>query len=99
MLIKPNNKFFHYNYDYFKPNTKLNEDFTFLDFEIKTNQKNEIYRILVNCKNLLNNTFFSNRKYRFSKHNLSKQFNAKIFFINPKILNCNIFINFSLLII
>ena len=61
MLIKPNNKFlFTISYDYFKPNTKLNEDFTFLDFEIKYKPKKmRFIEFWLTGKNLLNNTFFS----------------------------------------
>ena len=61
MLIKPNNKFlFTISYDYFKPNTKLNEDFTFLDFEIKFKPKKmRFIEFWLTGKNLLNNTFFS----------------------------------------
>ena len=61
MLIKPNKTIlFTFSYDYFKPNTKLNEDFTFLDFEIKYKPKKmRFIEFWLTGKNLLNNTFFS----------------------------------------
>lgn len=61
MLIKPNNKIlFTISYDYFKPNIKLNEDFTFLDFEIKyKSKKMRFIEFWLTGKNLLNNAFFS----------------------------------------
>jgi hypothetical protein len=61
MLIKPN-KFwiFTFSYDYYLPNTKNNDDFIFLDFEIKYKpQRTKWIEFLLTGKNLLNNKFHS----------------------------------------
>lgn len=61
MLIKPNKSWlFTFNYEYYLPNTKNKDDFTFLDFEIKYKPKAFKYlEFWLTGKNLLNNTFFS----------------------------------------
>lgn len=61
MLVKPN-KFwlFALSYDYYLPNTKNKDDFTFLDLEIKYKPKR--YKNLefwLTGKNLLNNKYYS----------------------------------------
>jgi hypothetical protein len=61
MLIKPNKSWlFTFSYEYFLPNTKNNDDFTFLDFEIKYKPKKiKFIEFWVTGKNLLNNKFYS----------------------------------------
>ena len=60
-LIKPN-KFwiFTFSYDYYLPNTKHRDDFTFLDFEIKYKSKKlKNLEFWLTGRNLLNNKFYS----------------------------------------
>ena len=61
MLIKPNKIWIiTFNYEYFLPNTKNQDDFTFLDFEIKYKPKRlKNLEFWLAGKNLLNNTFYS----------------------------------------
>jgi hypothetical protein len=60
-LIKPNKSWlFTFSYDYFLPNAKNQDDFTFLDFEIKYKPKSlKNLEFWLAGKNLLNNTFYS----------------------------------------
>lgn len=61
MLIKPNKSWlFTFSYEYFLPNTKNKDDFTFLDFEIKYKPKKlNFIEFWIAGKNLLNNKFYS----------------------------------------
>lgn len=61
ILIKPS-KFwlFTIGYDYYLPNTKINDNFTFLDFDIKYKPKRLRWiEFWITGKNLLNNKFYS----------------------------------------
>lgn len=61
MLIKPNKYWlFTFSYDYYLPNTKNKDDFTFLDLEIKYKPKRfKNLEFWLAGKNLLNNKFYS----------------------------------------
>ena len=61
MLIKPNRVLlFTFSYDYFLPNTKNKDNFTFVDLEIKYKPKRfKNLEFWLTGKNLLNNKFYS----------------------------------------
>jgi hypothetical protein len=56
IIFKPNSKWFlSGNYDYYKPNTKKQDNFSFIDFEIKHKpEKIKWLEIWITAKNLLN---------------------------------------------
>ncbi len=59
-IIKPNkNWLFTFTYDYFKPNTRRNDDFSFLDFNIRyISKKYKWFSASIKGNNLLNNKVF-----------------------------------------
>lgn len=61
ILVKPNKSWlFTFSYDYYLPNTKNKDDFTFLDLEIKYKPKKfKNIEFLLTGKNLMDNKFYS----------------------------------------